>query len=232
MCGGSLIWVPCSRVGHIYRILGRVPYSAPNGNMAVLSEMNLKRVVEVWFDEYKEYFYRSKPEALLVSAGNLDKQLEFRRQKKCRSFSWYMSEIAPDIVDKFPLPAANVQWGEVRVAGGHVCVDSMGQKDGGKVGMSYCHGAGGNQLFRVTQDGQFRIHDQCAYKSSSDVRLRRCDTTRYQWVYNLNTQTLYLEDLHECLDHRPATKELFMTACVPDKKTQQWEISAKGLKHH
>ncbi|XP_071802747.1 N-acetylgalactosaminyltransferase 7-like isoform X1 [Asterias amurensis] len=232
MCGGSLIWVPCSRVGHIYRILGRVPYSAPNGNMAVLSEMNLKRVVEVWFDEYKEYFYRSKPEALLVSAGNIDKQLEFRRQKKCRSFSWYMSEIAPDIVEKFPLPAANIQWGEVRVAGGHVCVDSMGQKDGGKVGMSYCHGAGGNQLFRVTQDGQFRIHDQCAYKSSSDVRLRRCDSTRYQWVYNLNTQTLYLEDLHECLDHRPATKEVYMTACVPDKRTQQWEISSKGLKHH
>ena len=64
-------------------------------------------------------------------------------------------------------------------------MDSMGQKDGGKVGMSFCHGAGGNQLFRVTQDGQFRIHDQCAYKSSSDVRLRRCDSTRYQWVYNL-----------------------------------------------
>ncbi|XP_071802891.1 N-acetylgalactosaminyltransferase 7-like isoform X3 [Asterias amurensis] len=197
-----------------------------------LSFKNLKRVVEVWFDEYKEYFYRSKPEALLVSAGNIDKQLEFRRQKKCRSFSWYMSEIAPDIVEKFPLPAANIQWGEVRVAGGHVCVDSMGQKDGGKVGMSYCHGAGGNQLFRVTQDGQFRIHDQCAYKSSSDVRLRRCDSTRYQWVYNLNTQTLYLEDLHECLDHRPATKEVYMTACVPDKRTQQWEISSKGLKHH
>ena len=50
--------------------------------------------------------------------------------------------------------------------------------------MSYCHGAGGNQLFRITEDGQFRIHDQCAYKQSSDVRLRRCDTTRYQWVYN------------------------------------------------
>ncbi|XP_033624442.1 N-acetylgalactosaminyltransferase 7-like isoform X2 [Asterias rubens] len=232
MCGGSLLWIPCSRVGHVYRIHGKVPYSSPGGSMMMLSERNLKRVVEVWFDEYKEYFYRSKPEALLVSAGNIDKQLEFRRQKKCRSFSWYMSEIAPDIVEKFPLPAANIQWGEVRVAGGHVCVDSMGQKDGGKVGMSYCHGAGGNQLFRVTQDGQFRIHDQCAYKSSSDVRLRRCDSTRYQWVYNLNTQTLYLEDLHECLDHRPATKEVYMTACVPDKKTQQWEISSKGLKHH
>ncbi|XP_071802827.1 N-acetylgalactosaminyltransferase 7-like isoform X2 [Asterias amurensis] len=232
MCGGSLLWIPCSRVGHVYRIHGKVPYSSPGGSMMMLSERNLKRVVEVWFDEYKEYFYRSKPEALLVSAGNIDKQLEFRRQKKCRSFSWYMSEIAPDIVEKFPLPAANIQWGEVRVAGGHVCVDSMGQKDGGKVGMSYCHGAGGNQLFRVTQDGQFRIHDQCAYKSSSDVRLRRCDSTRYQWVYNLNTQTLYLEDLHECLDHRPATKEVYMTACVPDKRTQQWEISSKGLKHH
>lgn len=80
------------------------------------SVQNLKRVVEVWFDEYKEYFYRSKPEALLVSPGNIEKQLEFRRTHNCKSFSWFMSEIAPDIVNKYPLPAANIHWGEVRSA--------------------------------------------------------------------------------------------------------------------
>ena len=73
----------------------------------------------------------------------------------------------------------------MRAKNSHLCVDSLGQKDGGKVGMSYCHGAGGNQLFRVTEDGQFRIHDQCAYDKSSDVRLRRCDVnTKYYWLYN------------------------------------------------
>ncbi|XP_022083079.1 N-acetylgalactosaminyltransferase 7-like isoform X1 [Acanthaster planci] len=232
MCGGSLIWVPCSRVGHVYRILGRVPYSSPNGSMMMLSERNLKRVVEVWFDDYKEYFYRSKPEAMLVSVGDLEKQLAFRRRMKCRSFTWYMSEIAPDIVDKYPLPAANIQWGEVKTAGARLCVDSMGQKDGGKIGMSYCHGAGGNQLFRLTEDGQFRIHDQCAYKSSSDIRLRRCDTTKYHWAYNTDTQALYIADQNLCLDHRATSKELFMMTCDPAKKTQHWEISSKGLKHH
>ena len=76
---------------------------------------NLKRVVEVWFDDYKEYFYRSKPEALLVSPGNIEKQLQFRRTHNCRSFKWFMTEIAPDIVNKYPLPAANIHWGEVSI---------------------------------------------------------------------------------------------------------------------
>ncbi|XP_072031622.1 N-acetylgalactosaminyltransferase 7-like [Amphiura filiformis] len=232
MCGGELLWVPCSRVGHVYRILGRVPYSAPNGSMLMLSERNLKRVVEVWFDDYKEYFYRSKPEALLVSPGNIEKQLQFRKTHNCRSFSWFMTEIAPDIVKKYPLPAANIHWGEVRAQGSHLCVDSMGQKDGGKVGMSYCHGAGGNQLFRVTEDGQFRIHDQCAYDKSIDVRLRRCEiNTKYNWLYNEETHQLTIENKIQCLDHNPKSKELFLASCDPSKSSQRWEITSKNLRH-
>lgn len=54
MCGGSLLWVPCSRVGHIYRILGKVPYGGPNGT----STMGLAdRVSKNLHDKFLHFSY-------------------------------------------------------------------------------------------------------------------------------------------------------------------------------
>lgn len=85
-CGGRLLWVPCSRVGHIYRPF--MPYSF--GSLAgkrkgPLVLTNYKRVIEVWFDnEYKEYFYTREPLARYYEAGDISKQLEIKVfYKKC-----------------------------------------------------------------------------------------------------------------------------------------------------
>ena len=56
MCGGRMVDAPCSRIGHIYRKF--VPYSVPvSGGV----NYNFKRVIEVWLDEYKEFFYKRRP---------------------------------------------------------------------------------------------------------------------------------------------------------------------------
>lgn len=56
MCGGRLVDAPCARVGHIYRKF--VPYTIP---VSGGPNYNYKRVIEVWMDEYKEYFYKRRP---------------------------------------------------------------------------------------------------------------------------------------------------------------------------
>ena len=66
MCGGQVMWVPCSRVGHVYRAL--VPYNtgqfAGEIREGDLVSRNLKRVVEVWLDQqHKQYFYTRQPTA-------------------------------------------------------------------------------------------------------------------------------------------------------------------------
>ena len=36
-----------------------------------------------------------------------------REEHRCKSFKWFMEEIAYDIPVHYPLPPKNVEWGEV-----------------------------------------------------------------------------------------------------------------------
>lgn len=54
MCGGRLVHLPCSHLGHIPR---SQPYSFPGGRRRV-EVYNYKRAVEVWVDpEYRSFIY-------------------------------------------------------------------------------------------------------------------------------------------------------------------------------
>ena len=72
------------------------------------------RVVEVWLDdEFKEYFYTREPTIRGYDIGDISAQLQFKRDHKCKSFKWFMDNVAYEVYDKFPPPPANVAWGEV-----------------------------------------------------------------------------------------------------------------------
>ena len=43
-----------------------------------LSVQNYVRVVEVWWDDYKDYFYASRPEALNLAYGDISDLKRFR----------------------------------------------------------------------------------------------------------------------------------------------------------
>ncbi|XP_077461249.1 N-acetylgalactosaminyltransferase 7 isoform X4 [Stigmatopora argus] len=77
-CGGQLLFVPCSRVGHIYRLQGWQgnPPPAHVGSSPTLK--NYVRVVEVWWDEYKDYFYASRPETIAIAYGDISGLKDFR----------------------------------------------------------------------------------------------------------------------------------------------------------
>lgn len=72
------------------------------------------RVVEVWLDEeYRDYFYTREPTIRGYPIGDIKDQLLFKKEHKCRSFKWFLENVAIEIPEKFPFPPQNLAWGEV-----------------------------------------------------------------------------------------------------------------------
>uniref|UniRef100_A0A3P8S1Q4 Polypeptide N-acetylgalactosaminyltransferase n=1 Tax=Amphiprion percula TaxID=161767 RepID=A0A3P8S1Q4_AMPPE len=226
-CGGQLLFVPCSRVGHIYRLQGWQgnPPPAHVGSSPTLK--NYVRVVEVWWDEYKDYFYASRPETLTLAYGDIGDLKRFREEHRCKSFQWFMEEIAYDIPLHYPLPPKNVEWGEIRAFETSYCIDSMGHTNGGNVEIGPCHRMGGNQLFRINEANQLMQYDQCLTRGdNSAVIITHCDQ-------NQHTEWKYFKDLHrfthvptgKCLDRSDLLHKVFISDCDTSKTTQRWEMN-------
>ena len=88
MCGGSLLFVPCSRVGHIYRLPGWHGNPAPAAVHADFAMRNYRRVVDVWWDDYRKYFLERRPEARGVDPGDLTIPRKIREDLQCKDFEW------------------------------------------------------------------------------------------------------------------------------------------------
>lgn len=78
-------------------------------------------MIEVWFDDkYKEYFYTREPLARYLDMGDISDQLAMKDKLQCKSFQWYMDNVAYDMVEKYPELPPNIHWGEVgRLASCH-----------------------------------------------------------------------------------------------------------------
>ncbi|CAL1534092.1 unnamed protein product [Lymnaea stagnalis] len=96
-CGGHLVIVPCSRVGHIFR--KRRPYGAPVHDSFT---RNTLRMVHVWLDEYKKYYFHINPRAEDIEFGNITGRVQLRKNLNCKSFKWYLENIYPEQLTKLP----------------------------------------------------------------------------------------------------------------------------------
>ncbi|EDW02830.1 GH10909 [Drosophila grimshawi] len=138
MCGGMLLDVPCSRVAHIFR--GQMD-PRPNPLNYNFLARNHKRVAEVWMDEYKEHVYRRDRTTYdKIDAGDLTRQRAVRERLQCKSFDWFMKEVAPDFLVHFPPvePPPYASGAIQSVAYPNYCLDSMGLGSNNAVGMFSC----------------------------------------------------------------------------------------------
>nr|XP_033771638.1 polypeptide N-acetylgalactosaminyltransferase 6-like isoform X2 [Geotrypetes seraphini] len=132
MCGGKLEIVPCSVIGHIYRLEN--PHVSPEESSVV--SRNLVRVAEVWMDEYKMLFYHRHMDAARIfkekSYGDLSQRHRLREQLGCKSFGWYMNNVRSD----FFIPEFNPRfYGSLVNLGLKRCLE-IGELEDGKAEVS------------------------------------------------------------------------------------------------
>lgn len=116
-------------------------------------------------DEYKEYLYKRDPERYAnIDAGDLSKQLAIREKLQCKSFKWFIEEVAFDLPKKYPpVEPPDFASGTIRsVTHTNLCADTLNHGNGQSVGLFTCADnhlhPHLNQYFVLSWHKDIRVH--------------------------------------------------------------------------
>jgi polypeptide N-acetylgalactosaminyltransferase len=182
MCGGTLLILPCSHVGHVYR--KTTPYTFPGGVDKIIWKNN-RRLIEVWTDEYKEIFFNFYPELRNAELGDVSDRVKLRKDLDCKSFRWYLNNIYPEA----PLPRSFFHLGAIKNVGINFCLDTLKRAVGLDAAASYCSGQGKSQLFEYSKTNHIASGSKCLDNQGINgvVKMNKCkeEAKQQKWDYDV-----------------------------------------------
>lgn len=160
LCGGKILKVQCSRIGYVFK------------DTSVESKNNFadkKLFCEVWLDEYKQSVYMRDPDKYSeIKIRNISKIMKLRRN--CNSFKYFMEEVAPEMILKYPPIVANIASGLLKLYMTDFCA-TINDK---KVELKYCKDKS-TQKFEMTWFLDVRYaSDFCL--TIPDLTFKKCNT--------------------------------------------------------
>ncbi|XP_043862049.1 putative polypeptide N-acetylgalactosaminyltransferase 11 isoform X1 [Drosophila santomea] len=232
-CGGLILAVPCSRVGVIHKSDELEAQMTPNRNPSLQVQKNFKRVVDVWFDEYKLHFYRYNPRLRNLTAESLDKQRDLRRRLNCKSFGWYRSQVAPQIRNYY-LHAGLSSYAIGKImpfVAPHFCLSIKG----GLPVIRKCNSTNSEE-WTLTSRCQLKHGNMCLdVDYESNVRATKCSkkVPKNPWHYNY-LHSSFVSSGNKCLEIDVNKVGLILSACDSNVTEQRWKFTGEqdALKDH
>lgn len=229
-----MVDAPCSRIGHIYR--GYAPFDNPRKKDFLTR--NYKRVAEVWMDEYKDFLYaRSPGKYEHIDTGDLTAQLAVRERLKCKPFKWFIEEIAPDLIEKYPpvTPPDFANGAIQSVANEALCVDTLGNGEKGEIGLYSCASnkqePQSTQFFALSWQRDIRIKygEQCwdvSEAGDASITLYGCHGMQGNqlWRYDRQLKHIIHEHSKRCLNAIINEKKVIVTKCDINNINQRWNF--------
>ncbi|XP_031629463.1 polypeptide N-acetylgalactosaminyltransferase 5-like isoform X2 [Contarinia nasturtii] len=219
-CGGSLEILPCSRVGHLFRISN---YGF-DGDATVIKARNNVRLVEVWMDDFKQLFYAANPKSKGVQPGNLTDRIALKSRFKCKSFRWYLEHVYPEsnwLKDY-------VFFGEVVSVADKTCLDLYKAREKEQLALFGCHHSGANQFFAFEKNGQIITAEELCVGVSDDkisVILVECSQHPTQlWSYEKKNQWIIHIETGLCLKNEMS--KAVLANCEKSDKDINWELNS------
>lgn len=243
MCGGQLLIIPCSRVGHIFR--KRRPYGSPGGQDTMAH--NSLRLAHVWMDEYKEQYLSLRPELRDRSYGNISERIALRKRLQCHSFRWFLETVYPEMqtvahgnkqqplfINKGMRRPKVLQRGRLRNLATGRCLMAQGRasQKGGAVVLRPCDSRDPEQDWAYDEDGQLVLAgllclDVSEVRTSDPPRLMKCHGSggSQQWSLGKSNR-LYQVSVGQCLAaSQPVGPKGYVSVAICDaSQEQQWQL--------
>lgn len=192
-------------------------------------------------DEYKNYLYRRQPSWKKEKAGDLSAQLAIRERLKCKSFKWFMTEVAFDLEKHYPsVEPPNSADGEIRSSitnadGQALCLDAKFAKTESQLILAPCikddSKRTGEQKFLLTwhEDLRLKSRGECLdvpqNSANAPVILYVCHGQKGNqlWKYIISKKQLFHMLTRKCLTADGPTQSVFVADCGTSSN-QQWHL--------
>ncbi|XP_035529170.1 polypeptide N-acetylgalactosaminyltransferase 11 [Morone saxatilis] len=246
MCGGQLLIIPCSRVGHIFR--KRRPYGSPGGQDTMAH--NSLRLAHVWMDDYKEQYLSLRPELRDRSYGDISERVALRKRLQCQSFRWYLDTVYPEMqtiangnkqqqpvfINKGLRRPKVLQRGRLRNLATGRCLVAQGRasQKGGVVVLRPCDPRDPEQDWAYDEEGQLVLAgllclDVSEVRTFDPPRLMKCHGSggSQQWSLGKSNR-LYQVSVGQCLSvAQPVGPKGYVSMAICDaSQGQQWQLEA------
>ncbi|XP_068458410.1 polypeptide N-acetylgalactosaminyltransferase 18a isoform X2 [Clinocottus analis] len=232
-CGGSVEVLPCSRIAHIER--AHKPYTE---NLTAHVRRNALRVAEVWMDQYKSHVYMAWNVPLQKSGidiGDITERKALRSRLQCRPFSWFLSNIYPELRSYSNTVAYGVLKNSLR---DNLCLDQGPDTDNVPI-MYLCHGMTPQNVY-YTSSQQLHLgvlsptidddDNKCLVDVNSRPRLLECSyaATKHMkltWTFTQGGSIQNTESLR-CLELVESRQSEFrFQLVIQDCTDQKWTIT-------